>query len=69
MNKVNIISDKNIKSKIIKSYLEKYINKIEFKKANVTIVIGGDGFMLNILKKILILINCFTELIQALMVF
>ena len=51
MSRVKIISDKNNKSLKIKSLLEKKINKNEVKKFNITIVIGGDGFMLQTLKK------------------
>tara|TARA_Y100000816_G_C26081284_1_gene569916 strand:- start:1089 stop:1850 length:762 start_codon:yes stop_codon:yes gene_type:complete len=45
-----IISDKNLKSQKIKSYLIKNLNKKKIKN-NLFIVIGGDGFMLKILKK------------------
>ena len=48
---MQIISDKNKKSLRIKSLLIKIINKAQFKKKNLTIVIGGDGFMLETLKK------------------
>ena len=51
MNKISIVSDKNFKSKKIKSFLEKNKKKINFKKVNLLIVVGGDGFMLNTLKK------------------
>ena len=51
MNKVHIISDKNPKSLKIKTLLQKIIKKNEVKKSNFTIVIGGDGFMLQTLKK------------------
>ena len=52
MNKINIISDKNFKSKKIKSFLEKNLKKIKLKKKiDLLIVIGGDGFMLHTLKK------------------
>ena len=51
MNKVQIISDKNPKSFKIKTLLQKIIKKNGFKKSNFTIVIGGDGFMLQVLKK------------------
>tara|TARA_B100002019_G_C21094291_1_gene510211 strand:+ start:33 stop:803 length:771 start_codon:yes stop_codon:yes gene_type:complete len=51
MNKVQIISDKNPKSFKIKNLLQKIIKKNGFKKSNFTIVIGGDGFMLQTLKK------------------
>ena len=51
MKKIQIISDKNLKSKKIKSSLVKILNKTIVKKPNITIVIGGDGFMLQTLKK------------------
>ena len=51
MNKVQIISDKNPKSFKIKTLLQKIIKKNGVKKSNFTIVIGGDGFMLQTLKK------------------
>ena len=51
MNKVQIISDKNPKSLKIKFLLHKIIKKNAVKKSNFTIVIGGDGFMLQTLKK------------------
>ena len=51
MPKIQIISDKNKKSKSIKSALVKKFNKIIIKRSNITIVIGGDGFMLQTLKK------------------
>ena len=51
MNKLQIISDKNKKSKKIKSILIKKIIKYKFNNPNISIVIGGDGFMLETLKK------------------
>jgi NAD+ kinase len=48
---MQIISDKNKKSLRIKSLLIKIIKKAQFKKKNLIIVIGGDGFMLETLKK------------------
>jgi len=51
MNKFSIISDKNKKSQKIKSFILKNIKKNKFLKSNLVIVIGGDGFMLKILKK------------------
>ena len=51
MSKIQIISDKNKKSKSIKSIIIKKLNKIFIKKHNISIVIGGDGFMLQTLKK------------------
>ena len=52
MRKPQIICDKNKKSIIIKRLLLKNINIYHFKKDNLVIVIGGDGFMLQTLKKI-----------------
>ena len=51
MKKIQIISDKNLKSKRIKNSLIKMLNKALIKKPNIIIVIGGDGFMLQTLKK------------------
>ncbi len=51
MSKPQIISDKNKKSLNIKNLLIKKINNHDFKKNNLVIVIGGDGFMLETLKK------------------
>jgi len=51
MNKLQIISDKNTKTYKIKNLLVKKLNQKQFKKDNLIIVIGGDGFMLQTLKK------------------
>ena len=51
MIKPIIISDKNKKSLKIKSFLLKNIKSISNLKSQLTIVIGGDGFMLQTLKK------------------
>ena len=51
MTRLQIISDKNEKSSKIKNILIKKINKEKFKKENLIIVIGGDGFMLQTLKR------------------
>ena len=51
MTKPHIISDKNKKSINIKKQLIKKLNSHQFKKPNLTIVVGGDGFMLKTLKK------------------
>ena len=48
---LQIISDKNKKSSTIKNLLLKKIKSSHFKKENLIIVIGGDGFMLQTLKK------------------
>ncbi len=46
-----IISDKNSKSKQIKKQIENILKNQKIKKNNITIVIGGDGFMLETLKR------------------
>ncbi len=51
INKFSIISDKNKKSLKIKSFLLKKIKLISSIRSNLIIVIGGDGFMLQTLKK------------------
>ena len=51
MSKIQVISDKNKKSLKIKNKLKNKISNISLKKNNLIIVIGGDGFMLQILKK------------------
>ena len=51
MSKIQIISDKNNRSSYIKKSLIKILEKDEIKKPNLTIVIGGDGFMLQTLKR------------------
>ena len=51
MNRPQIIFDRNKKSLIIKNILAKKINSTQFEKDNLVIVIGGDGFMLETLKK------------------
>ncbi len=51
MKKIIIISDKNSKSKKIKSQIVKIIKEKKIKKPNLVIVVGGDGFMLKTLKK------------------
>ena len=51
MTKVQIISDKNKKSLKIKNLILKKIFIEKFQKKDLIIVIGGDGFMLETLKK------------------
>ncbi len=51
MSKLQIICDKNKKSNNIRNLLEKKIKSNHFKRENLIIVIGGDGFMLQTLKK------------------
>ena len=49
--KIKIISDNNKKSIKYKSIIHKILIKKEFSKPNLVVVIGGDGFMLQTLKK------------------
>ena len=51
MSKIQIISDKNNRSSNIKRSLVKILKRNEIKRSNLIIVIGGDGFMLQTLKK------------------
>ena len=51
MNKLQIICDKNKKSLKIKNSILKKIGNNKFKIKALAIVIGGDGFMLETLKK------------------
>jgi NAD+ kinase len=51
MIKPSVISDKNKQSLKIKLFLEKKIKIYTLIKSNLVIVIGGDGFMLQTLKK------------------
>ena len=51
MNKFIIISDNNKKSLKIKSFLLKKIRLNSLIRSNLVVVIGGDGFMLETLKK------------------
>ena len=51
MNRPLIISDKNIKSLKFKKKINKILSKEKINKSNLVIVIGGDGFMLETLKK------------------
>ena len=51
MSKLQIISDNNKKSSNIKNILFKKIKSNHFQKENLIIVIGGDGFMLQTLKR------------------
>ena len=70
MTKLQIISDKNKRSSRIRNLLIKKLDQDQFKKENLIIVIGGDGFMLQTLKKkIIIQKNNFMELIQETTVF
>ena len=51
MNQLRIISDKNIKSIRIKNLIKKKIKTYNLSYENLIIVVGGDGFMLQTLKK------------------
>jgi len=51
MKKIQIISDKNKKSLKIKNILLKKLSVNKTVKQNIIIVVGGDGFMLQTLKK------------------
>ena len=51
MKNIQVVSDKNLKSSRIKKSLLNIFKKFELKKSNTTIVVGGDGFMLQTLKK------------------
>ena len=59
-NKVLIVSDSNSKSLKIKKQILKRFNK-DALSPNLIIVIGGDGFMLKVLKNIKIQKNHFME--------
>ena len=49
--KLSIVADNNKKSLKIKSFLEKKIKFIKISKSKFIIVVGGDGFMLQTIKK------------------
>ena len=51
-DKVYLVFDKTKNSLKIKSFLIKKIQTTTLKKSNVIVVIGGDGFMLQTLKKL-----------------
>ena len=65
----HIISDKTLKSLKIKSILKKKIYLVTFEKASFIIIVGGDGFMLQTLKKFYKKKNPFMELILEIMDF
>ena len=50
-SKIHIINDKNLSSIKIKKNLIKEVKIYSIKKSDIIIVIGGDGFMLNSLKR------------------
>tara|TARA_B110000196_G_scaffold319304_1_gene336993 strand:- start:1981 stop:2754 length:774 start_codon:yes stop_codon:yes gene_type:complete len=51
-NKIYLVFDKTKSSLKIKSILDKKIKTVSLKKSNIILVLGGDGFMLQILKKL-----------------
>ena len=51
INDINIIADRNSKSEKIKLFIKKNLKINPFKKNKLIVVIGGDGFMLQTLKK------------------
>ena len=59
MIKPSIVSDINIVSSKIKNQIEKKLNIYPITKSNLIIVIGGDGFMLQTLKKLYLLKKSF----------
>ena len=50
-NKFHLVFDKNKSSLKIRSFLKKKIEIVSLNKSNIIIVLGGDGFMLQTLKK------------------
>ena len=52
IKKIQIFADNNSKSKLIKFKILKLIKTDKIKKSNIVIVVGGDGFMLETLKKL-----------------
>jgi len=52
VNKIFLVSDKTNSSLKIKNFLEKKIKISTLSKSNLIIVLGGDGFMLQTLKKL-----------------
>ena len=52
INNFYLVYDKTVNSLKIKSLLKKKIQTVSLKKSNVIIVLGGDGFMLQTLKKL-----------------
>ena len=49
--KCHLIFDNNSNSIRIKNQIQKKIKTVSLKKSKIIIVVGGDGFMLNTLKK------------------
>ena len=52
INNVYLVFDRTTDSLKIKSLLIKKIHRVSLKKSNIIIVLGGDGFMLQTLKKL-----------------
>ena len=51
-DKIHLVSDKTKNSLKVKTYLTKKVEITSLKKSNIIIVLGGDGFMLQTLKKL-----------------
>ena len=68
-DKVYLVFDKTKASLKIKSILIKKIKITSLRKSNIIIVLGGDGFMLQTLKKLHNIKNLSMELILETMVF
>ena len=51
MSKLQIISDRNSKILRFKNLVSIEVKKFEKQFKNIAIIIGGDGFMLQVLKK------------------
>ena len=51
-DKIYLVFDKTRNSLKIKSFLDKKIQTTTLKKSNIIIVLGGDGFMLQTLKRL-----------------
>ena len=60
-NKIYLVFDKTKSSLKIKSLINKKIQTTTLKESNIIIVLGGDGFMLQTLKKLHKLTNLFME--------
>ena len=54
MTKFHFTFDKTVKSQRLKKFLLKKYNNISIKNAEIIIVAGGDGFMLNTIKKYIV---------------
>ena len=60
-DKIYLVFDKTKNSLKIKTFLTKKIQNTTLKKSNIIIVLGGDGFMLQTLKRLYNLKNLFME--------